>query len=82
MGPGLRRDDGLWAYFSMSRACCLIAASIAASPFERVGDKCFASPIASMKLGSVARISDAERPEYTRNNNAIKPETIAESLVA
>jgi len=41
----------------------LIAASIAANPFERVGDKCLASPIASMNVGSVARISEADRPE-------------------
>ena len=67
---------------SASRACCRIAASIAASPFERVGERCFASPIASMYFGSVARISAAERPEYTRSSSAISPDTIAESLVA
>ena len=44
-------------------ARCRIVCNTAARPFERVGERCLARPIASMKRGSVARISLADRPE-------------------
>src|SRR6185312_12821558 len=44
-------------------AWALMVFSIAASPFERVGERCLPSPIALMKDGSVSRMSRALCPE-------------------